>query len=420
MSTAPVPPTVNPPVRQGAVAFIFITMVIDVLGFGLVIPVLPKLVEQFMGGDTYDAARIYGIFGTAWALMQFVFSPLLGALSDRVGRRPVLLISCFGLGIDYIFMALAPGVWWLLLGRIISGITASSFSTAYAYVADVTVPEKRGSAFGMLGAAFGLGFVMGPAMGGYLGSIDARLPFWGAAVLALVNAAYGFFVLPESLPASRRTVFTPQAFARRANPVGSLKLLRSHPELLSLSSVYLLFQIAHCVLPSMFVIYAGYRYGWDTRTVGASLALSGVLSIVVQGGLVKLAIRHLGERRSMLLGLIFGCIGFSGFALAPSSFWLWWAFPVFSLMGLFTPGLQSLMTRRVTPAEQGQLQGANGSLTGIAGLIGPGLFTEAFAYFIAPERSLQLPGAPFYVASALLFLGAVIAARVTDPPPTTP
>ena len=378
--------------------FIFITVVIDVLGFGIIIPVLPLLVQQFEGGDAARGAAMFGLFGTVWALMQFFFSPLLGAVSDRFGRRPVILISCFGLGIDYIVMALAPNIGWLLFGRIASGICASSFTTAGAYIADVAPPEERASAYGMLGAAFGVGFVLGPALGGMLGNINPRLPFWGAAGLALINATYGLFVLPESLSPDKRDSF----HWAKANPIGSLNLLRSHPDLLGLAVVNLFFQLAHCVLPSMFVLYTSYRYGWSTKTVGLSLMAVGVLSIVVNGGLVKPAVQRLGERGSLYTGLLFGIAGFAGFALAPSAAWIWVSLPVFSLMGLFGPGLQSLMSQRVAPQDQGKLQGANGSITSIAGLIGPFVFTLSFAHFIARDRSWTLPGAPFLIAAALL------------------
>ena len=408
----PTPPDpLTPSRRRAAVIFIFITVVIDVLGFGLIIPVLPKLVQQFMSGDAAEGATMFGVFGTMWALMQFFFSPILGAVSDRFGRRPVILISCFGLGLDYILMALAPNIAWLLFGRIVSGICAASFTTAGAYVADVAPPEKRAAAFGMIGAAFGVGFVLGPALGGLLGNIDSRLPFWGAAALALVNATYGLFVLPESLPPEKRDAF----FWKKANPVGSLTLLRSHPDLLGLASVNLLFQLAHCVLPSMFVLYTSYRYGWDTKTVGLTLMGVGVFSIIVQGGLVKPAVQRLGERGSLYAGLLFGIVGFAGFALAPTPFWMWSVLPVFALMGLFGPGLQSLMSQRVAAHEQGKLQGANGSITSIAGLIGPGLFTLTFAHFIDKGRTWTLPGAPFFIAAVLLLLALLLAVQAARP-----
>ena len=399
--------------RRAAVIFIFVTMVIDVLGFGVIIPVLPKLVEQLMGGDPAKGAAMYGLFVSVWSLMQFFFSPLLGAISDRFGRRRVILISCFGLGLDYIVMALAPNIGWLLVGRVISGICASSFSTAGAYIADVAPPEKRAAAFGMMGAAFGLGFVIGPGLGGLLGDINPRLPFWGSAVLALVSACYGLFVLPESLPPEKRDRFS----WKKANPIGSFQLLRSHHELLGLATVNLLYQMAHYVLPSMYVLYTTYRYGWSTKTVGLTLAAVGVFSIIVQGGLVKPAVKALGERGVLRTGLVFGIAGFTGFALAPDSFWMWAALPVFSLWGLFGPGLQSLMSQRVAPHEQGKLQGANGSITSIAGLIAPGLFTQSFAHFIDKGREWTLPGAPFFLAALLLLIALLLSLQVARPAP---
>lgn len=391
--------------RQAAVVFIAITVVIDVLGFGVIIPVLPRLVQQFMGGDPSRGAAMYGVFGTVWALMQFFFSPLLGAISDRFGRRPVILISCFGLGIDYIVMALAPSIGWLLCGRIASGICASSFTTSFAYIADVSPPEKRAGAFGLIGAAFGIGFVLGPALGGVLGDIGPRLPFWGAAGLALLSACYGLFVLPESLPRDRRDAFR----WRKANPVGALDLLRSHRDLMGLAGINFLYQLAHCVLPSMYVLYTSYRYGWSARTVGLTLMMVGVLNILVQGLLVRPTVARFGERGAVYTGLLFGICGFSAFALAPSALWMWASLPVFALWGLASPGLQGLMSQRVAAHEQGKLQGANGSITSIAGLIGPTLFTEAFAYFIDPHRTLMVPGVPFYLAAALLIPALLLA-----------
>jgi MFS transporter, DHA1 family, tetracycline resistance protein len=391
--------------RQAAVLFITITVVIDVLGFGVIIPVLPRLVQQFMGGNAARGAAMFGVFGTVWALMQFFFSPLLGAVSDRFGRRPVILISCFGLGLDYIVMALAPSIGWLLVGRIASGICASSISTSFAYIADVTPPDKRAGAFGLIGAAFGVGFVLGPALGGVLGDIGSRLPFWGAAGLALLSACYGFFVLPESLPPSRRDAFR----WRKANPVGALDLLRSHRDLTGLAGINFLYQLAHCVLPSMYVLYTSYRYGWSVRTVGLTLMMVGVLNILVQGLLVRPTVARFGERGAVYIGLLFGISGFTGFALAASAGWMWASLPVFALWGLASPGIQGMMTRRVAGHEQGKLQGANGSITSIAGLIGPTVFTQSFAFFIDPHRALTVPGMPFYLAGALLIPALLLA-----------
>jgi MFS transporter, DHA1 family, tetracycline resistance protein len=291
---------------RAALGFILVTVVLDVLSIGIIVPVLPKLVEDFLEGDTVRAAEVFGLFGTAWAVMQFVSAPILGALSDRFGRRPVLLLSMAGLGLDYVLMALAPTLAWLFVGRLVSGITAASFSTANAYISDVTPPERRGAAFGAVGAAFGLGFVLGPAVGGLLGQSDPRLPFWVAAGFSLTNALYGLMVLPESLPPERRTPFS----WARANPLGSLLLLGSSRALGGLAATHLLAMVGQNVYPAIFVLYAGYRYGWDAGTVGLALAAVGVASIVVQGGLVRPVLARLGDRRAMLLGLTFSALGY--------------------------------------------------------------------------------------------------------------
>jgi DHA1 family tetracycline resistance protein-like MFS transporter len=405
MTTASVAP------RRAALAFIFITVVLDMLAVGMIVPVLPNLVVSFEGGDTARAAQMFGVFGTAWALMQFIFSPVLGGLSDRFGRRPVILLSNLGLGLDYVLMALAPSLGWLFVGRVISGITSASFATAGAYIADVTPEEKRAGAFGLLGAAFGIGFVLGPAIGGVLGSIGPRLPFWLAAGCSLANACYGFFILPESLPAQRRAPFA----WRRANPIGSLTLLRSHPQLLGLAAANFLASVAHEVLPSTFVLYAGYRYAWNQSTVGLFLAGIGVGGMVVSGGLVRPMVGWLGERRALLTGLAFGAAGFAVYGLAPSSAWVWLGVPLQALWGLAGPSAQGLMTRRVERTEQGQLQGANSSLRGIAGLIGPGLFTLTFARAIGPDRAAHIPGAPMLLAAGLVFSALLVAWRVVPP-----
>jgi DHA1 family tetracycline resistance protein-like MFS transporter len=396
-------------VRRSAVGFILVTVLLDVLSFGIIIPVLPKLVEGFMGGDTAGAAHTYGLMGTAWALMQFFCSPIQGSLSDRFGRRPVVLLSNLGLGLDYILMALAPDVSWLFLGRVISGIAASSFSTAGAYIADVTRPDQRAAGFGMVGAAFGLGFILGPAVGGVLGGADPRLPFWGAATASLVNALYGLFVLPESLPREKRMPFA----WRRANPLGSLALLRSHHELFGLATVAFLGYLAHVVLPSTAVLYLGYRYGWGPSTVGLTLAAVGTCAMIVQGGLVKSMTARLGERRTLLLGLLCGAAGFCIYGLAPNGVLYYCGIPIMAFWGLAGPSAQTLMSRRVSTSEQGQLQGALGSLMGIAGLMGPVIFTETFAFFIGPRADWHLPGAPLLLASLMLVSAAILAWRTT-------
>lgn len=396
--------------RRAALTFIFITVVLDILAMGIIIPVLPKLIEDFLGGDTARAAEIFGVFGTVWAGMQFVCSPLLGALSDRFGRRLVILMSNFGLGFDYLLMAVAPSLGWLFLGRVISGITGASYTTAGAYIADITPPEKRAAGYGVIGAAFGAGFVLGPAFGGILGSISPRLPFWAAAGLTLVNAMYGLFVLPESLPAHHRRPFS----WKRANPVGALKLLRSHPELLGLAGVSFLYYLAHQVLQNVFVLYGDYRYGWTTRTVGLTLAVVGIASVIVQGGLVRPLVARLGERSALLVGLAFGAAGLVVFGMASTSSAFWLGIPVFALIGLFSPSTQGLMTRRVQPWEQGQLQGANSSIQGITGMIGPGLFTYVFARAIDAHGAAHVPGAPFLLAALLIVAAIALAWRVTE------
>src|SRR5262245_17241916 len=296
-----------------ALAFILCTVTLDCLALGIMLPVLPTIVLEFMGGNTAGAAEMFGVFATAWGLMQFLCSPLLGALSDRYGRRPVILISCLGMGLDYIFMAIAPSLTLLLVGRIISGITAATIATSFAYIADVTKPDERAKSFGVVGIGFGLGFVLGPAIGGLLGGLDPRLPFWAAAAASLLNAAYGWFVLPESLPPERRMAFS----WKRANPVGALRLLLSHRQLMGLATIDFIVKFAHQVLPAVFVLYAAHRYGWDETTIGITLALVGLSAAIVQGLIVGPAVKWLGTRRALIAGLLFGCLGMLIYAFAP-------------------------------------------------------------------------------------------------------
>ena len=390
--------------KKAALIFIFITVLLDMIALGIVIPVLPKLIENFLSGNTAAAARMLGYFGTIWALMQFVFSPILGMASDRFGRRPVILLSNFGLALDYILMALAPSVGLLFAGRVLSGITTASIPAAGSYIADVSPPEKRAEGFGMLGMAFGIGFVLGPALGGILGDINPRLPFWAAGALSLANTLYGFFVLPESLARENRSSFS----WAKANPVGSLTLLKSHTRLLSLSVVNFLQTLAHVVLPSIFVLYASYRYGWSAKTVGLWLALVGVTNGLVQGALIRPSIQRFGEQTVLLIGMFFGFLGFLAFGLAPSGNFFWMGVPLLALWGLSGAALQGMLTELVSATEQGQLQGAMGSIRGVAEMVGPALFTFSFSYVISrPE--LHLPGAPFFVAAALMALSIGLA-----------
>jgi len=398
--------------RKAAVGFIFITALMDVLSLGIMIPVLPNLVKEFAGGDTASASLWVGLFATVWALMQFFCSPILGLLSDRYGRRPVILISIFGLGIDYLFMAMAPTLAWLFVGRIVHGVTAASFSTASAYIADITPPEQRAKSFGLIGAAWSVGFVIGPALGGWLGEIDLRLPFYVAAALALANWLYGLLILPESLPPEKRE----KRFDwKKANPIGSLTLLRSHRDLMGLATLMLLFHLAHYVLPAIFVLYTGHRYGWSMTEIGLMLTVTGILGIIVQAGLVGPAVKWLGERRTMLVGMAAGAVGFTIYGLAPTQEIYWIGMPVFALMGLVQPGLQGLMTRRVGPHEQGQLQGANSSIAGLTGLVGPGLYTVVFAWSLRNEATQHMPGLAVLLAGGLMALGFVLALGVARP-----
>lgn len=399
-----------PAPRRAAFIFIFVTVALDMLALGMVIPVLPKLVSSFLGGDTGRAALVYGWFVTVWEAMQFAFSPLLGALSDRFGRRPLVLLSNLGLGLDYVLMALAPSLALLFVGRVISGITSASFSIASAYIADVAPPEKRAASYGMLGAAFGIGFVLGPAIGGLLGGADPRLPFWVAAAFSLANTVYGFFVLPESLPKELRAPFQ----WKKANPLGALQLLWSQRQLMGLSAVVFLSSLAHFVLQSTYVFYVAYRYGWTERKVGLALALVGICAAIVQGGLTRPVVARIGERKTLLLGNVLGACGFALYGLAPTSAIFWLGIPVNALWGLASPASQTLMTKRLGPSEQGRLQGALASLMAVAGIVGPTIFTRTFAYAIDPSHDVHLPGAPFFVSALLVAAGAVVALFATS------
>jgi MFS transporter, DHA1 family, tetracycline resistance protein len=395
--------------RRAATIFIFITVLIDMVTFGMVGPVLPKLIAGFVGDNFASAAEIIGIFATVWALMQFFCSPLLGMLSDRVGRRPVILLSNAVTAVDYAIMALAPNLWWLFAGRVLSGIATSNITTASAYIADVTPPEKRAAAFGILGSAFGLGFVLGPAIGGAFGNINPRLAFWAAAAFALVNTLYGLFVLPESLPRERRT---PRLEWKRANPVGSLRLLRSHHELWGLAWVNFITYVGHEVLPNVWVIYCMAAFGWSTGSIGLTLTLVGTVAAINQATMVGPVVKRLGERRTLLASLALAVVGLLLFGANNGVVALVAA--VIIALPMYQASSQSLMTRRVGPAEQGELQGALGSVRGISMLLGPGIFTLTFALFAGPWRSLGLIGAPWILAALFYAVALLIAWRVTS------
>jgi MFS transporter, DHA1 family, tetracycline resistance protein len=395
---------------RAAFAFIFITVTLDMLALGIIVPVLPKLVVAFEGGDVAHAARIVGVFGFAWSAMQFLASPVVGAMSDRFGRRPIVLLSNFGLGLDYLVMAMAPSVAWLFAGRIISGITSSSFPTASAYVADVTPPEQRAAKFGMLGAAFGLGFIIGPAVGGVLGDIDLRLPFWVAGGLSLANAAYGYFILPESLPREKRA----RVPWRMANPLGSLSFLRAHPELLALGATFFLYYFAHEVYPTLFVLYGDYRYAWSARELGLTLALFGLGSTITSAFLIGPIVKRIGERNAMILGLSLSATSALVIALAYTGTLFFFSIPLASLGGLSSPSLMSIASRQASETEQGRLQGALGSLQGIAMMAAPLVLTQLFSVSI--QRGGQpFAGVPFAFTSLVLLAALLLAARATRP-----
>ena len=391
-----------------ALAFIFCTATLDILALGIVVQVLPLLLLNLAAGDMTNATEVLVMFGSAWGLMQLVSSPLLGALSDRFGRRPVILISCLGLSLDHLFMALAPTVELLFVGRIVSGITSATLATARAYVADVSTPEQRAQAFGIIGMSFGIGFVLGPAIGGFLGEVDPRLPFWVSAAASLANALFGWFVLPESLPPQRRMAFS----WKRANPAGSLKLLLSHQGLAHLATIHFLITLVQQVLPSAFVLYTAHRYGWDERTIGFTLVALGLGSATVQGLLIGPIVRALGPRLTLIAGLSSGSIGMAIYALAPSGPWFWLGVPALALWGMSSPALQHMMTGRVGASEQGQLQGANNCLRSFSAMIGPSIFGGLFAWLMQP-----LPGAPFFLSAALLLVAVTVTWSVRTPPP---
>lgn len=383
--------------------FILIAVLLDMAALGISITVLPELIGKLAGGA--QAGWINGAFVGVWALVQFACSPVLGALSDRFGRRPMLLLSMLGLGLDYVVMAWAPDLWWLLVGRLISGVTASSFSVCYAYVADVTAEEGRAAAFGRLGAVIGLGFILGPAVGGLLGGVSVRAPFWAAAGFSLANFVFGFLMLPESLPADRRSAFA----WKTANPLGSLRLLRSHPELSRLSWIHLLSQFAGSSIASVYVLYVARRYGWSLQAVGLSLALVGVTVALVQGVVVGRLSGRLGEKRLMVLGVLAGMTALAAFGLAPVGWVIPIAILLFGFWGLQGPALQSLASRRVSALEQGQLQGALAALTSLADGFGPFVFGALYTLTVSLRAPPAWTGLSFLIGAGVLLVALILA-----------
>lgn len=379
---------------RASFVFVFVTVLLDMLALGIMVPVLPKLIVAFSAGDLGRAAEVSGFFGFIWAAMQFLVSPLLGALSDRHGRRPIILLSNLGMALDYVLMAWAPSLGWLFLGRVLSGVTAATVSTASAYIADVTPPEQRAGRYGILGAAFGFGFVVGPAVGGVLGAVDLHLPFWVCAAMSFGNFLYGLLVLPESLPVERR------ASTAWANPAAGLRVLGDRRDVAWLSLAAFLFYLAHEALPAVFVLYTDRAFAWDTRAVGLSLGAVGVCSMLVSAGLVGRVVPRIGERAALRVGVAAVAVGFLIHTFAPTGPIFVGAIPFIAVGGLMSPSLQALLSKRVGADAQGRLQGAVASLRSVAGMIGPLLFTQVFS------RSIDVfPGAPWLVGAGLLLLG---------------
>lgn len=390
--------------KLNALGFIFICVLLDVIAIGIIVPVLPGLILEFVGGEFEKTANLLGLFMAVWALMQFVASPIIGAVSDRFGRRPVILISNIALGLDYLLMAFAPALWVLFVGRAISGICSATIATAYAYIADVTSEDKRAGSYGILAAAFGIGFVVGPAIGGLLGSYDLRLPFLAAGLLSLANFIYGYFVLPESLPEDRRT----KEILWTWNPFRPIAIFWRSRQLFRLGALSFLLQTAYQVLPACSVLYMTYRYQWTQQTIGLVLAAVGMTYIVIQGGIMRPASNRFSEKRLATFGLFMGFIGFAMYGSASTGVMFLLAIPIMELWSLAQPSIYALMTKEVSLEEQGRLQGANSSLLGLSTLFGPWLFAKLFAHGVDKDVGWDMPGLPFFVASFVMFAGLMV------------
>ena len=397
--------------------FIFVTLFIDILGVGIIIPILPELIREFLGGSFAQTGRYYGLIISIYAFMQFLCAPVLGALSDRFGRRPIILVSLFGLGTDYLIQGWAPSIGWLFLGRFVAGIMGASITTANAYIADISTPETRARNYGFVGVAFGLGFIFGPALGGLLGGINLRLPFFVSAGLALVNWLYGYFVLPESLAPEHRSAVS----WRKMNPLASIQRLRAYPLVAGLAVVFVFTSLAQRGLESVWVLHTGFRYGWDEQTNGLTLALVGVMAVLVQGLLIKPFISRVGERRTIVLGLTISMLAFLAYGLAYEG-WMVLVIIVFgSLAGVAIPAIQGLVAGTVGPAEQGKIQGALTSLVSLTAIFSPLIFTAGlFSFFTSDVAPIALPGAPFFLGALLFFVSLVVLGRLFRRLPSMP
>lgn len=393
--------------KQAAVGFIFITLLLDVIGFGIIIPVLPKLIQQMIGGNLSQAAVYGGWLMFAYSIMQFLFAPVLGGLSDKYGRRPILLFSLFGLGIDYIFLAFAPTLAWLFVGRIIAGVCGASFTTGAAYIADVSTPEKRAQNFGLIGAAFGLGFIIGPVIGGILGQYGARIPFIAAAILALLNWLYGYFILPESLSKENRRNFE----WKRANPIGTLVNFKKYPVIFGLVGSLICVYIAGHAAQSTWTYFTMEVMHWNEAWVGYSLGFVGLMVAVVQGGLIRIINPKLGQKRSVYFGILLYCIGLFLFSFANQG-WMMFAILIpYCLGGISGPALQGIISNQVPANEQGELQGGLTSLMSVTSIVGPPLMTNLFSYFTGTNAPIYFPGAPFFMGALLCIISLLLAMR---------
>ena len=393
--------------KEAALGFIFITLLIDVTGLGIIIPVIPKLITQMIHGNLSLASEYGGWLTFMYAIMQFLFAPVIGNLSDKFGRRPVLLFSLLGFGIDYLFLAFAPTIGWLFIGRAIAGITGASFTTATAYIADISTPEKRAQNFGLVGVAFGIGFIVGPVLGGLLGQYGTKIPFFAAAGLSLLNCVYGFFVLPESLSKENRRPFE----WRRANPLGSLLFIKQYSSIIGFVIAFALLYIAGQATQSTWTYYTMYKFNWNEKWVGYSLGFVGLTVAIVQGGLIRVIIPKLGQEKSVYVGLLLYCLGFTLFAFA-SQGWMMFAFMIpYALGGIAGPSIQGLISAKVPANEQGEIQGALTSIMSATGILGPLIMTGLFAYFTREQAPIVFPGAPFLLGAILSLLSTYIAIR---------
>ena len=393
--------------KDHSLLFIFITIFIDITGLGIIIPVIPALITELINGSISEAAKYSGWLMFSYATLQFLFAPFLGGLSDQYGRRPVILLSLFGFGINYIVLALAPNIIWLFLGRIFQGIMGASLTTASAYIADISTPEKKAQNFGLIGAAFGLGFILGPVIGGYLGQFGSRVPFIAAAAFTLINLIYGYFILPESLDKKNRRKFD----IKRANPIGTLMSLKRYPVISGLLICIVLFNIAQHATHSTWTFFTIEKFDWSEKLVGYSLGFIGLLAAIVQGGLIRVIIPKLGNIKSVYFGMIFYILGLSLFAFAEEE-WMVFAFAIpLSLGGISGPALQGIMTNKIPDDEQGEFQGGMTSLVSLTAIIGPLLMTNLFSYFTSENSFYYFPGAPFMVGAIISFFGLIIAVR---------